>query len=399
MQDHKDQAAAQDLECQPGPSFCTVLQNITNSCTQHHKVENDMENYVKYKLVGGKLKLKKGVVPHRFACQKQSVEKPERSVVKTLKIAKLTASRCGLRVVFKARGLMPPVFTPLNDDYTINYEVIPAYADYLTKAGIKSVLVGGTTGEHMSLNVADRKKVVDAWVKTAKTTGLHIQVQVGGAPLADVLDLASYCEKEGADSLLTLPELYFRPQNVNELVSYVELVAKAAPNLPVLYYHIPSMSKVEINMPAFVTAATAHIPNFKGIKFTSNDLSEGAQVLRALKDDQEIFLGADTLLAPAALLGIKSSIGTTWNLFPRLAQDILDAVEKNDVAKARALQEKLSLAIEAHTVEGAWVPIMKAGMEIVSGIKVGPPSLPQRPIAEEARKRIEDRLRNLRIIN
>lgn len=58
------------------------------------------------------------------------------------------------------------------------------------------------------------------------------------------------------------------------------------------------------------------------------------------------------LIAPAALLGIKSSIGTTWNLFPRLAQDILEAVEGNNVAKARSLQEKLSLAIEAHTVEG-----------------------------------------------
>lgn len=41
----------------------------------------------------------------------------------------------------------------------------------------------------MSLSVGDRKKVIDAWVKVAKTTGLHIQVQVGGAPLQDVLDL------------------------------------------------------------------------------------------------------------------------------------------------------------------------------------------------------------------
>lgn len=44
----------------------------------------------------------------------------------------------------------------------------------------------------MSLSVADRKKVIDAWVVAAKTTGLHIQVQVGGAPLADVTELVSY---------------------------------------------------------------------------------------------------------------------------------------------------------------------------------------------------------------
>ncbi|CAH0728571.1 unnamed protein product, partial [Brenthis ino] len=304
-----------------------------------------------------------------------------------------------MHVVFTARGLCPPVFTPLNEDYSVNYEAIAPYAKFLADNGIKSVLVGGTTGEHMSLSVADRKKIVDEWVKEGKSIGLHIMVQVGGAPLADVLDLARYCSEVGVDSLLTLPELYFKPQTASELVSYVELIANVAPNLPVLYYHIPSMSKVEINMPSFVTEATIRIPNFKGIKFTSNDLSEGAQVLRCLKDGQEMFLGADTLLAPAALLGIKSSIGTTFNLFPRLAQDILDAVDRADIAEARALQEKLSLAIEAHTVEGPWVPIMKAGMEIVTGIQVGPPSLPQRPLSKEAKNKIASRLKALKLID
>ncbi|KAL4702755.1 hypothetical protein ACJJTC_002295 [Scirpophaga incertulas] len=301
-------------------------------------------------------------------------------------------------VNFTARGIMPPVFTPLNDDLSINYGAIPAYAKYLVNANIKSVLVGGTTGENMSLSVADRMKIVDEWVKASKNTNLHIMVQVGGAPLADVLALAQYSEKAGAHSLLTLPELYFRPQSVDELVAYVALVAAAAPKLPVLYYHFPLMSKVDINMPAFVTAATKSIPNFKGIKFTSNDLCEGAQVLRSIKDGQEMFLGADTLLAPAALLGITSSIGTTANLFPKLAQDILNAVEKKDIALARTLQEKLCLAVEAHTCEGAWVPIMKAGMEIVTGIKVGPPSLPQRPISAEARARIAAKLKTLRLL-
>lgn len=294
-------------------------------------------------------------------------------------------------VSFNASGIMPPVFTPLNDDHTVNYAVIPAYAKFLADAGIKAILVGGTTGENMSLSVAERKKIIDVWVAATKTTRMHLQVQVGGAPMTDVLDLARYCQDIGVDSLLTLPELYFKPTTVEELVFYVSQVAKAAPKLPVLYYHIPVMSKVEINMPAFVSAATASIPNFRGIKFTSNDLSEGAQVLRALKEGQEIFLGADTLLAPAALLGIKSGIGTTFNFFPKLALEILAAVENNDVQKARTLQQKISLAVEAHTCEGPWVPIMKAGMEIVTGIKVGPPALPQRPISAEARQRIRDR--------
>ncbi|XP_041969937.1 N-acetylneuraminate lyase-like isoform X3 [Aricia agestis] len=300
-------------------------------------------------------------------------------------------------VSFTARGLVPPVFTPLNEDLTVNFGAIPKYAEFLAKSGIKSVLVGGTTGEHMTLSVANRKKVIDAWVALKKTLGLHIMVQIGGAPLQDVLELAAYCDKNGADSLLTLPELYFKPSSVPELVQYIELVSKSAPSLPVLYYHIPFMSNVNINMPTFVRAASERVPNFSGIKFTSNDLSECAQVLRALRDGQEVFLGADTLLAPAALLGIKSSIGTTYNIFPKLAQSILDAVETGDVKKARVLQEQLSLAIEAHTAEGPWVPIMKAGMEIVTGISVGPPAPPQTALDNDAKRRIAHKLKALKM--
>ncbi|CAB3248852.1 unnamed protein product [Arctia plantaginis] len=303
------------------------------------------------------------------------------------------------QVPFNVRGLMPPVFTPFNEDLTVNYGAIHAYAEYLADAGIKSVLVGGTTGEHMTLSVADRKDVIDAWLEVSGCKGLHIQVQVGGAPLADVLELARYCQERFVHSLLTLPDLYFKPSNVEELVFYVSQVAQAAPRIPVLYYHIPHMTKVEVSMTEFVTAATASIPNFKGLKFTSNDLSEAAQVQRALKDGQVLFLGGESLLAPAALLGIKSSIGTSFNLFPKLAQEILKAVEKNEVEKARILQEKLSLAVEAHTCEGPWVPALKAGMEIVSGIKVGPPALPQRPLSAEAKQRLQSKLESLGVAN
>ncbi|XP_028171936.1 uncharacterized protein LOC114361168 [Ostrinia furnacalis] len=44
-------------------------------CEDHFDLEEDMENYVKFKLVGGRLKLKKGVLPHKFECQKPQKKK------------------------------------------------------------------------------------------------------------------------------------------------------------------------------------------------------------------------------------------------------------------------------------------------------------------------------------
>ncbi|CAG9561543.1 unnamed protein product [Danaus chrysippus] len=44
-------------------------------CEDHFDLENDMENYVKWKLFGvGKLILKRGVLPHKFICQNEGKE-------------------------------------------------------------------------------------------------------------------------------------------------------------------------------------------------------------------------------------------------------------------------------------------------------------------------------------
>lgn len=106
------------------------------------------------------------------------------------------------------------------------------------------ILVNGTAGEFMSMTVDQRKKVLEAWLKAAKTTGQYVMVQIGGAPLPDVLELAKHAEKSGAHSILCLPELYIKPTKNEDLVSYLKLVSKAAPNTPLLYYHVPMFSDV-----------------------------------------------------------------------------------------------------------------------------------------------------------
>lgn len=293
---------------------------------------------------------------------------------------------------------MPPVFTPLTSHYAINYDVIPDYAQYLSNAGFKTILVGGTTGENMCLNVEDRKKLMAVWKNEADKYKINICAQVGGAPLPDVLELASYAQSLKVDSIMTLPELYFKPKNAYELGFYVKQVAEAASKLPILYYHIPSFTNVEVNMVEFVNLANITIPTFRGLKFTSNDLCEAAHVHKSLNPNQNMYLGADTLLAPARILGIKSVIGTTLNFMPLVAEKISFAIDGGDINTARLQQKILTAAVEAITNEGDWVPAMKATMSMVSGIEMGPPCLPQKEISGGARLKIKESMRELGLL-
>ncbi|KAJ8953484.1 hypothetical protein NQ318_023605 [Aromia moschata] len=64
-------AARRDFPKSKSTFFC---------CEDHFKLEADMENYIRYKLIGGKMILKADVVPHLFDCQpdrKRAASTPE----------------------------------------------------------------------------------------------------------------------------------------------------------------------------------------------------------------------------------------------------------------------------------------------------------------------------------
>lgn len=62
------------------------------------------------------------------------------------------------------------------------------------------------------------------------------------------------------------------PQNVDQLVDWVEGIASAAPNTPCLYYHIPSKTKVECKL--FVCNAFLRLWSFENQGSKSNAVSD-----------------------------------------------------------------------------------------------------------------------------
>ncbi|KAF9806884.1 hypothetical protein SFRURICE_005841 [Spodoptera frugiperda] len=97
-----------------------------------------------------------------------------------------------------------------------------------------SVSVSGTTGEGMLLKVEERKSLLEAWVSVARPAQMKVIAQVGGGPLPDVLELAKHAEKLNVDGIMTLPELYYKPRTVDQLISYLQTVSAAAPTLPLI---------------------------------------------------------------------------------------------------------------------------------------------------------------------
>ncbi|KAJ0173517.1 hypothetical protein K1T71_010666 [Dendrolimus kikuchii] len=296
-------------------------------------------------------------------------------------------------MIFNIQGVLAPVFAPVDEKGNINFDIIPRYAQFLNNSGINGILVGGTTGEAVTMTVKERNDLLEAWVKTARPLDMKVIAQIGGVPLPDIVEMAKFAQEVHADAIMTLPELYYKPRTVEHLVSYLAVVAKAAPSLPLIYYHFPMMSGVDVNMSEFLTLASSRIPTFKGMKA---DLGVAVQVADQLAADQRIFI-ANHQIAPAVLMGHESSIATVTNIFPELVQSIVEAVKSGDVFQAKIQQEHLNRLVNIITSHGDFVPSMKEAMELVTGIAMGPPRLPLLPLGESSKKSVADNLKALNV--
>lgn len=282
---------------------------------------------------------------------------------------------------------MAPVFTIFNPDFSINVEKVPSYANFLSDSGIHGVLIGATSGEGTSLSVKERKNLTEAWAQAVKSTHQHLMVQVGGAPFPDVLELARHAEIAGADSILTMPELYFKPKKPQELISYLRFISAAAPNTPLLYYHNPGHTSVNIDMADFLEQAASQVPNLKGIKYTSNDLAGGYAALKAAHGRYRVFIGGDYLIEPAFALGFDSAIATSMNVFPKYSIGMLEAIKESNLEKAKSLQQNLTRAMNIVTRYGSKVSGMKLAMNLFTPINVG---LARPPLQNVNPARIEE---------
>lgn len=280
-------------------------------------------------------------------------------------------------VPFNFKGLMCPVFTPFADDKkrTINYDIIDKYAQYLKQKNITAVLVNSITGEGTTLRVEERKRITEEWVKAARKHQLVCVVQIGGASIADVYDLAEHAEKTGVDAVIALPDLLFKPSCEEDLVHYLKDLAQYCPTRPLLYSHIPMYTKVWRSMTRFVDLAEREIPNFAGVHYVHHDLDEATALL---KQGRTIIFGMETIMLPALVQGFEAFAFTTLNIYPEMVIEIFENFRNNKLREAMTAQTKLYQRTYEIVKRGAdWTLFMKNEFnKVVRDFKVGPTRKP-----------------------
>jgi N-acetylneuraminate lyase len=222
-------------------------------------------------------------------------------------------------------------------------------------------------------------------------------VQVGHNSLAQARAFASHAETIGADAISAMPPTYFRTDSVGTLIDCLCEIASGAPNLPFFYYHIPSMTGINIDMLDFLRRGRQRLQNLAGIKYSHPTIHEYQACLEFDNHRFAILFGVDEMLLSGLVVGAKGAVGSTFNFAGPLYQRIVKAFERGDLSEAQRCQA-LSVDMIRILYRYRGQPVFKAAMKLI-GLDCGPNRLPLETLKPEELKALEEDLKKLRFFD
>lgn len=291
----------------------------------------------------------------------------------------------------KFEGIIPPIITPFNQDWSINEGAFRKVINYLIDNGCHGVFVGGSQGEFFSLERQERIRLFEVAVDECKG---RVPVFAGTAAVttAETVLLTKEAEKAGCAAVSVIAPYFLRP-NGQELFLHYKAVAVAT-NLPVLLYNNPD--RVGYDLPVDTVRRLAEIDNIIGIKDSSGNLTYVNEILRNTSDQFSLFSGKDTVIFNILASGGAGAVPASANVAPKLVVDLYNNFRKGDLAAAKAAQFALAPLRMAFDL-GSFPVVMKEALNIM-GFDVGGARPPIQPITPENRARLKETLTKMGLV-
>ncbi len=276
--------------------------------------------------------------------------------------------------IFTGAGVA--IITPMNDDFSVNYEELARMLDDQIANGTDAIIICGTTGESSTLTMEEHAEVIRF---TCKHVNKRIPVVAGTGSncTATAIKLSQDAEKDGADGLLIVTPYYNKATQKGLIEHYTQIAQSVS--LPIIMYNVPSRTGCNIQ-PATAAALAKNVPNIVGIKEASGNISQIADLAMMAGDFIDIYSGNDDQIVPILSLGGKGVISVLSNVAPAQTHDICAKFLAGDTEGSRKLQLQYLPLIHELFSEVNPIPVKEA-MNLL-GWNAGPCRMPLTPMEE-----------------
>ena len=280
------------------------------------------------------------------------------------------------------KGIYPALPTPLDKNGKIIDDSLVKLVKRCEAFGVRGFYVCGSTGEAFLLSADERKHIMDV-VKSAASPDAALIAQIGSLNENEAAELGKYAKAIGYDAVSSVSPFYFK-YSFEEIRDYYFRLADAA-ELPMLVYHIPIRSGVDMNADQLSNILSRD--GILGVKFTCSDFFTLERCKRQ-NPDKLVLNGFDEMCLCGLSMGADGAIGSTYNFMGDRFVKLYNCVKDGKLEEARGIQNEVNDIIAAMLPIG----VLGATKEILNqlGIPFGDCKAPAAPLTDEQKKYVAD---------
>ncbi|KAI0148726.1 dihydrodipicolinate synthase [Xylariaceae sp. FL1272] len=234
----------------------------------------------------------------------------------------------------------------------LDIETQIAHSLYLAKAGIKGLVILGSTGEAVHLTNKERFEVLSSVRQAFEKEGFKDYPIIAGTAtqnIEETVEQLKSAKEAGSQWGMVLVPGYFAGASTQEgIIQWFTAVADQSP-IPVMIYHYPGVSNMVKVTPSTFVKLAAH-PNIVGCKLSHGDISVHAQIASSPSIDHSYFhtfTGLGQQLLPVIAVGGAGAIDGCAGFFPKAvvrlyALSVKNPLTDEELAERRRLQYRVS---------------------------------------------------------
>lgn len=273
-------------------------------------------------------------------------------------------------------GSAVAIITPMNDDFSINYDEFKKFIDWQIDNGTDAIVICGTTGESSTLKTVHHLEAIKFCVDYVNRR-VPVIAGAGSNNTECGLELAVKACEYGVDALLLVTP-YYNKCTQKGLIKHYTMYHEAT-NVPIILYNVPS--RTGVNIAPETLKELSKLPRINGVKEASGNISQVMKIRALCGDELNIWSGNDDQIPAVMACGGKGVISVLSNICPQETHDMVQAYLDGDANKCTDMMAEYLELANAMFVEVNPIPV-KAACNMM-GWNAGPCKMPLCEMTEE----------------
>ncbi|MGG5818243.1 dihydrodipicolinate synthase family protein [Falsiroseomonas sp. HW251] len=247
-------------------------------------------------------------------------------------------------------GIYPSTVLPMHGDFSADWDAYARHtAHCVLRPGIAGVLMNGHAGENFVLSRAEKKRAVEVAVATVGATRIVV-AGVNAESSIEAAEEAREAREAGADAIMVfLPNGFALAQTTEMALLHHDTIRRAVSGMPIfLFAAHHGAGRMAFTPETF--EALLDIEEVVGVKEGSWEVDRYdalRRICKAKRPDVAFCASGDEHLLACMVHGSDGSLVSLADVMPDEIVALDHAVREGDLARARALHEKLEPLAEA----------------------------------------------------